>query len=255
MDSIDRDPGTKAASDKGWTTPWLLAGGSAEDCVTQCDIRLHGDMALMTMATCAIERYFPGISSGILTLELVIRSEHPTVTIDAPDSSVLKVYATDADQAGGWAFRWHHPYAWPEVGGNTFPRFYVIDGRGRKRKGLEYTDMRVEAGIWYKVGAVLNLDTQTWQFWVDGVQFDALGVLGHEMTWWKNLRSLSKVRIQSIYSGKNWIDAVAIRHNGEFLAGSSFEKADGYRPDETIIGLPAPPSASGQAVQNGEQSR
>ena len=52
----------------------------------------------------------------------------------------------DANQDGSWAFRRRHPYAWPEVGGNTFPRFYVIDGRGQKRKGLEYTDMEVEAG-------------------------------------------------------------------------------------------------------------
>jgi len=52
----------------------------------------------------------------------------------------------DANQDGSWAFRRRHPCAWPEVGGNTFPRCCVIAGGGQKRKGLEYTDMEVEAG-------------------------------------------------------------------------------------------------------------
>ena len=196
-------------------------------------------MALMTTATCAIERHFPETSSGILAIEMVVRSECPTVTIDDPESSVLKVYAGNADQDGSWAFRWHHPYAWPEVGGNTFPRFYVIDGRGQKRKGLEYTDIEVEAGTWYRVDAVLNLDVQTWQFRVDGAPFDAVEKLGHEMAWWKTSITLNKVRIQSVYSGKNWIDSVAVRHNGEIFAFSNFQRADGYAPDGTIIGIPA----------------
>ena len=54
-------------------------------------------MALMTTATCAIERHFPETSSGILAIEMVVRSECPTVTIDDPESSVLKVYAGNAD--------------------------------------------------------------------------------------------------------------------------------------------------------------
>ena len=51
--------------------------------------------------------------------------------------------------------------------------------------------------------------------------------LGHEMAWWKTPSTLNKVRIQSVYSGKNWIDSVAVRHNGKILAFSNFEKADG----------------------------
>jgi len=197
-------------------------------------------MALMTTATCAVERHFPRVSSGILSLEMAVRSENPTVTLDDPESSVLKVYAADASQDGSWAFRWHHPYAWPEVGGNTYPRFYVIDGRGQKRKGLEYTDIEVEAGRWYRVDAVLNLDARTWQFWVDGVQFDAAAQLGHEMAWWKTPDSLNKVRIQSVYSGKNWIDSIAVRHNRELLAFASFDRADGYMPGAIAIGALVP---------------
>jgi len=34
--------------------------------------------------------------------------------------------------------------------------------------------------------------------------------LGHEMAWWKTPSTLNKVRIQSVYPGKNWIDSVAV---------------------------------------------
>ena len=59
------------------------------------------------------------------------------------------------------------------------------------------------------------------------------------MAWWKTPIALNKVRIQSVYSGKNWIDSVAVRHNGEIFAFSNFQRADGYTPDGTIIGIPA----------------
>ena len=60
----------------------------------------------------------------------------------------------------------------------------------------------------------------------------AVEKLGHEMAWWKTPSTLNKVRIQSVYSGKNWIDSVAVRHNGKTRAFSNFEKADGCAPDD-----------------------
>ena len=184
--------------DPGWTSPWIFAGeaGAEKHFFAQSAVAVEGDMALEMAAAGALERSFPKVASGILSIEMHVRLEKATVDVEDGRASVLKVYA--ADEENNWAFRWHYPFAWPEVGGNTYPRFYVIDGLGKKRKGLEYTDIRVEPVTWYKTAVVLNLGTKIWEFWVDDVKLDAVKAFGHEMAWWQNKRDdayLSKLRI------------------------------------------------------------
>ena len=225
--------------EQGWTTPWFFSRGvgNEKDVFTQRDVTVEGDMALEMAWPGALERQFPSVSSGILRIEMRVRPEKTTIDITDAKASVLKVYATDDEHHS--AFRWHYPFAWPEVGGNTYPRFYVIDGKGKKRKGLEYTDVRVDAGTWYKVAAVVNLDTKTWQFWVDDVELDAVKAFGHEMAWWSSPSDVSKLRINNCAFGRNWVDLVQVWHNGELHASTGFNSDEGYCADETVIGRPA----------------
>jgi len=235
--------------DRGWSSPWIFAGGSEHDkgkdarenLCARSGIAVEGDMALVTMGTGVLERHFPAVSSGILKIQIHVRLENPTIVINQPNDSVLKVYASDADKPGGWAFRWHYPYAWPEVGGNTVPRFYVADGSGAKRKGLWPTDFYIEADTWYKVDAVLNFDNRTWEFWVDDVKLDAVGKFGHELSWWQSATKLSNLRITSVYAGRNWIDAITISHNGKVIASTGFNSADGYEDGKSIVSPPVEP--------------
>lgn len=133
---------TPSLADQGWTTIWTYAGGegTTDDFIAQSGITHDGDMALEMASSGAIEIVFPSVSSRILTIDMHVRPERVTVDIDDPSASVIKVYAADDNDA--WAFRWHYPFAWPWVGGNTYPRFYVIDGPG---KNIKYTDIPVAA--------------------------------------------------------------------------------------------------------------
>lgn len=250
--------------DQGWTSPWLWAGGDSDDrsrVVTQPDVTAEGDLALVTTGTAAIERCFPAVSSGILTLGMCVRVENPdiglthhrtvleipdprlkalleehyTLGLNHPRDSVLKVYAMDRE--GQLALRWHYPYAWPEVGGNTYPRFYVLDAKGEKRKGLEATDFRVESDTWYEVAAALDLDARTWEFRVDDVKFDYPAKCGREMAL-KQTGELSTLRLTAVQGGRNWIDSITIRHDGKLLASTGFSRDDGYAANETVIDRP-----------------
>ena len=224
-----------SGADQGWTTEWTFGGGAGDTSsfFTQSGITQEGDMALEMASSGAIERGFPSISSGILRIDTHVRPDKVTVDINDSTASVIKVYAANHNDA--WAFRWHYPFAWPEVGGNTFPRFYVVDGPG---KNLMFTDVPVAADQWYKVSAVLDFDTRKWELLVDDVKFDAVGQLGHELGWWNSPSSLDKLRITSSVFGKNWVDAVTIWHDGDLLASTGFNSDEGYELGETIIGRP-----------------
>lgn len=264
--SKDATSSPSGPRDQGWTSPWVFAGdaGDADKVLVQGDVALEGDMALVSTGTGAIERSFPPVSSGRLEIETVVRFENsdigvthhnvffdpvydellgdlraniPTLGLNHPRDSVLKVYA--ADSANRWAFRWHAPYAWPEVGGNAFPRFYVIDGEGSRRKGIEPTDFAVLDDTWYRVTAVLHFAPRRWEFFVDGVKFDAPGKFGREMAWWHDSADLSKIRLSFTYAGRNWIDSIRIRHDDRLIAGCGFDAEDGYRAGAPVAGRPA----------------
>ncbi len=256
-------PSPSGPPDRGWTSPWVFVGdaGDADRVLVQGDIALEGNTALESTGTAAIERSFPTITSGRLEIEMVVRFEHtnigvthhnvffdpaydrllgdlrtkiPTLGLDHPLDSVLKVYAADSDNR--WAFRWYAPYAWPEIGGNAYPRFYVIDGEGSRRKGIEPTDFAVHDDTWYRVAAVLHFTPRRWELFVDGVKFDAPGKLGREMAWWQDAVDVSKIRLAFIYAGRNWIDSIRIRHDDRQIAACGFNAEDGYRVGGPVAG-------------------
>ena len=131
--------------------------------------------------------------------------------------------------------RWHFPWAWPAIGGNTVPRFYVVDGGGGKRKGLEYTDILMEPNTWYKVATVLNLDNKTWEFWVDDRKFDTqINLNRPNMGWWQSsAKAVDKLRFSA--SGLNWIDSFRIYHNEKLIASTDFTSQEGYLADRSIF--------------------
>ena len=89
--------------------------------------------------------------------------------------------------------------------------------------------------------ALLDLDQQTGEFYVDGVKFDAKGLLGHELAWWQHPAQLSKLRLTCIYAGQNWIDAIRIWHNGKEWAGTGFNSKDGYEEGQSVVDRPRKP--------------
>lgn len=252
--------------DQGWTSPWLLVDKPDHDgtALTQDQTVRKGDMALEATGTRIIERHFSDVSSGVLSIEMTVMAENTnigvthhnvffdpayddrlgalreadhTLGLNHPLDSVMKAYASD----GGcqWAFRWHYPYAWPEVGGNTYPRFYVMDGQGTKRRGLEATDFRIEDNTWYNVTTILDFTTQTWQFQVDGVAFEPPGKPGRAMAWARSPAVINTLRLTFLYSGRHWINSIRISHNDELIAGTGFSQQDGYAPGRPVTEMHA----------------
>jgi len=131
--------------------------------------------------------------------------------------------------------RWHFPWAWPAIGGNTVPRFYVVDGGGGKRKGLEYTDILIQSNKWYTVASVLDCDNHTWEFWVDGQKFDPHFNVGRsQMKWWKtSAQEVDTIRVSTW--GTNWIDAFRIYHDDELIASTDFTAQEGYVTGRSIF--------------------
>ena len=214
-----------SSEDCGWTSPWRLIGEEKSRTafrIEDADAGTGGN-ALEMGAPGALERDFPPVVDGTLRIELRVRLEKTGIDITDAETSVLKVYAGDA--VDNWAYRWHYPFAWPEVGGNVFPRFYVIDSLGTRRKGLEPTPFEALPDRWYETAAILHMAAKTWEFWVDGVSFDAPEQLGHEMVWWQssNKPQLSKVRLSNASKGKNWIDHIAVWHGDDLLTRSNFD--------------------------------
>ena len=223
--------------DRGWTSPWHLSANGEHQIVTQSNVVGAGDLALEMGSAAALERSFPPVSCGILKIEMSVRLQKATIDIEDSNASVLKVYAGDRED--NWACRWHYPFAWPEVGGNIYPRFYVIDGLGKKRKGIEYTEVRAQPERWYRTAAILNFASRTWEYWVDGVRVDPAQHAGRAMAWWQSGAEsayLSKVRIASTAQGKNWIDAISIWHDGALLAHTAFNCAEGYAEGKSPLG-------------------
>ena len=230
---------TTSLNDYGWTSPWRFSGeeGAGHAFRLQHIVSSTGDGALEMAAPGALERDFPPIERGILRIELRVQLEKAGIDIADEETSVLKVYAGDADD--NWAFRWHYPFAWPEVGGNVFPRFYVIDGRGTRRKGLEPTLVETLPKRWYEIVTILHLATRTWEFRVDKTPFDARNLLGHELTWWQVASEhprVCKLRLTSATQGKNWIDHIAIWHDDNLLARTDFTRDEGYRIGRSVVG-------------------
>jgi len=209
-----------------------------------------------------IERHLPDITSGILKIEMRIRLEKkPTVDnlhwdskyakkpyIPAGENyrliksnrklSCLKVYA--ANENNRWAYRWHYPFAWWEIDGNSVPQFYICEGRGSKKKGMEYTGFTVTSGRWYTVTTVLNFGTKTWEFWVDGTKFDYPTRFGREMAWWHKSDKLNKIRITNAALGRNWIDSIRVFHNGRLIAVCGFDSDGGYENGKSVVGKTKP---------------
>jgi len=254
---------SKTHADFGWRAPWRFIPGRAgteADLFAQGQTKTEGDMALEMAKQGTIERHFLPVASGILEIEMRLRFEQePSVDnldtsskyaqvpyipaetgyqlfIDPSKISGIKAYV--ADENNQWAYRWHSPFAWWEVGGNyEMPRFYVCEGKGAKKKGMEYTDFRARANHWYKIVTVMDFATKTWQFWVDDVKFDYPDRHGREMAWWRSPSTLSKINLTNAADGKSWIDSVKIRHNGKLVAASFFDSAGGYEEGKTIIGI------------------
>ncbi|MFH1615234.1 MAG: sialidase family protein [Planctomycetota bacterium] len=249
-------------ADFGWATPWKFIPGRAgtkKDYFAQNAIKADGDMALELARPGTIERHFPPIDSGILEIEMRLYMEQENsvdnldttnkhakipyikatepyeLFIDPNKISGIKAYVSGDDNE--WAYRWHCPFAWWETGGNyEMPRFYVCEGKGKKKKGMEYTDFRADSGQWYKIVTILDFATKTWQFWIDDVKFDYPARFGREMAWWHNTSVLNKIRFTNGSQGKSWIDSVKIRHNGKLIAASYFDSPGGYEQHKSIIG-------------------
>jgi hypothetical protein len=224
-------------SDFGWTSPWLkvFENHDPENARTQAETVSTGEMAIATAGSITIERRFPGVSSGNLKVEYRVRPQHVTIEVNSPGASVMKFYLSDSQQEGSWTMRWHYPWAWPAIGGNTVPRFYVADGGGGKRKGLEYTDILIESKTWYTVATVLDCDNKTWEFWVDGQKFDTQVNLGRPgMRWWKtSARQVDNLRINS--TAWQLIDALRVYHDDKLIASTDFTTEEGYVPGRSIF--------------------
>ena len=231
-----------AASDQGWTSPWLIAPRSAgyeNQILTQSEIASEGAMGARFDTWLMVEREFPRVTSGILKIEMSIRGDEVSHGVFDAACSMIKFYVFEArDKGRNCALRWHFPFAWPGVGGNDIPQFYVIDGAGRKRKGLEFTGIEFEAGRWYKTTTVLNLDKKTWEFWVDGQKFDAPRILGHEMTWWQHPKGVGRIGINAGVLHTIWFDSIRIWHNDELIANCGFEHREGYVDGASLIDQP-----------------
>ena len=225
-----------APRDFGWQGPWrTIEGQNPDHAILQKRVKSTGQLAIAATGPIIIERRFPGVSSGTLKAEFRVRPKHVTIEVNSPTASVMKTYLWDSQQSDSWTMRWHFPWAWPAIGGNTVPRFYVIDGRGRKRKGLEYTDMLIQSKTWYTVASVLDCDDQTWEFRVDGQKFDPQINLGRsQMRWWKtSAKQVDTIRVSSW--GTNWIDAFRVYHNDELIASTDFTAEEGYAADRSIF--------------------
>lgn len=222
--------------DFGWTTRWLMAGEQdPENARLQTEVTSTGEMALATTDGITIERQFPPVSSGTLKVEWRVRPRHVTIEVNSPGASTMKTYLFDSQVEGSWTMRWHYAWAWPAIGGNTVPRFYVVDGGGNKRKGLEFTDILIESKTWYTVATVLNLDDKTWQFWVDGQKFDTEVNLGRpEMRWWKTQAKVVD-RLRFYATGWNWVDSFRVYHNDQLIASTDFTSEEGYVADRSIF--------------------
>lgn len=225
-----------APRDFGWLSPWqTLDGQNPDNAKLQVQVKSTGQMAIDATGLIIIERRFPGVSSGILKAEFRVRPKDVSIEVNNPTASVMKTYLWDSRKSGSWTMRWHFPWAWPAIGGNTVPRFYVVDGGGGKRKGLEYTDILIQSNKWYTVASVLDCDNHTWEFWVDGQKFDPHFNVGRsQMKWWKtSAQEVDTIRVSTW--GTNWIDAFRIYHNDELIASTDFTAQEGYVTGRSIF--------------------
>lgn len=225
--------------DFGWTSRWVMIQEKTQGRTRlQPVIKSTGEFAIEATDVIVLERRFPAVSSGKLKVEYRLRPRYVTVEVHAPGASGMKTYLRDSRVEGSWTMRWHYPWAWPAIGGNTVPRFYVIDGRGSKRKGLEYTDILMRSERWYTVATVLNLDDKSWEFWVDGQKFDSGVHLGRStMRWWKTAaQQVDTLRFMS--HGTNWIDSFRVYHDDELIASTDFTAEEGYLPGQSLFAFP-----------------
>lgn len=239
VDALDPLPVTAPLPmlrDFGWTSPWRKGpGDNPANARLQTKVKSTGELAIATVGSIMIERQFPRVTSGRLKVEYRVRPKHVTVEVNSPGASVMKTYLYDSRRQDSWTMRWHFPWAWPAIGGNTVPRFYVTDGAGQKRKGLEFTDLLMKSKTWYRVATILDLDRKTWEFWVDGKKFDTnVNLKRSEMRWWKtSAEGVDVLRFTA--SGWHWVDAFRVYHNDRLIAKTDFTSEEGYVPSRSIF--------------------
>ena len=225
---------SEPVADFGWTSPWQPArkGIRLEHLIVQKKVKATGDMALAMTGPVIFFRRFPDVSSGVIKIDCRVRFRYPTVEVNHPDSSVIKVYLYNKDATHSFAWRWHTPYAWPRAGGNTMPRFYV------GKTGGDYTNFGIQPHRWYKVTTVSNLDARTWQFLVDDVPYDPAAYQGRGPLRMKGMEKVNAFEV-SARTGGMWLDGLRIWHDDRLIAASDFNEADGYVPGASAFGLPA----------------
>ena len=113
------------------------------------------------------------------------------------------------------------------------PRFYV------GKEGRDFTNFMIEPYTWYKVTTINDLDSLTWEFWVDDVKFDPRRYHGRGVLSMNDTGKLNALTISS-RSGGIWFDAFRVWHNGELIAASDFNAEDGYVAGESVIDVPRP---------------
>jgi Calx-beta domain len=147
------------AGEPEWSNTWQLGTGFVGTAVVQSAITYEGDGALhVANNTNGIGRHWaPALTSGVLSVSQMIYIP--------PNGGVQEyIQGPGATTAAATAAQW---YAFPN--GN----FQVIDG-----PNYEDTGIAVPINTWTKVSLLIELASQTYDFFINDVQFNAPDPLG-----------------------------------------------------------------------------
>lgn len=146
--------GGQGAGEFGWSGPWVQTTGAAGLAVIQADAVFEGDGALrVSGGTAELHRTLAdATAAGIVTVS-------QWVFVPAGGNVTAYFFDGSMEKTAGTAAQWN-----ATAGAN----FAVVDAGF-----VEDTGIPVPVQQWVRVDVRVNMDTRTWEFFVDGVRFAA----------------------------------------------------------------------------------
>ncbi len=188
--------GGSGGNELGWVGPWT--GGN----IVQSAVVFEGDGAAQITPTTEVHRAWVSASRNQFEIEQYVRMSTGARLV----AYVEQQFSSNALYQGPiWQ-------AFPDG------RFYVIDGvgDGAAVAPREFSGSTWEPDVWYKINIVGDVATQTWEFFVNDVRYDAPDPLGFRGT----PSMLDRVRYLSEGSGPVLLDAVSIVPEPSIMATS-----------------------------------
>jgi hypothetical protein len=180
----------------GWAGPWTGVGNeTGSNAIAQHDVKFEGNLALHITPTDRVQRVLSQPQSGRFVVEQFVR-------LSVAGQMIQRI--ENAEGQGGFNEEANIGPQW--MASAMDGRIYVLNGDGAQGGSVEFTGFHYTPDTWHHVAVVVDVPSNTWEFYFDGQKYQEATPLGFRGT----LFSLDTVQYLSEVSVACYVDSVLV---------------------------------------------